>query len=296
MLTKLKFLSGLYQRDILPAPGVAIGKILYTRTNTTGRRIQFVHDVDAATVKRQSINPYPADPKTQPGAIVEIDNMFPPFFDKLLYIKQNTMPGVIAILDNITVTGLQGMSGYVAVIPNVLTHGVDDSIGGVTATLSNVNLEYVSGDAELILNVLDGSVDLAIATAPGEYTLTYKITDKNEPTNFTTTTVTVEVLPSVLVTTTDSIVVTAQQGIDGVVGVIADVLANDTIDGVPATLSNVDLENVSGDAELTLNVLDGSIDLASATIPGEYTLTYKITDKNNMLNFITGTVQVTVSI
>ena len=290
MITKLKFLSGLFQRDILPAPGVNIGKILYTRTNITGRRKQYVLDVDANTVKIQTIKAYPADPKTQPGAIVENNNnLSGPLFDKLLYIRQNQLAGVLAILDTASVTGLDGYAGVVGIIADVLAN---DTIGGVTATLSNVDLEYVSGDAELTLN-LDGSVDLAASTLPGTYTLTYKITDKNEPDNFKTSTVSVDVLPSVLVTTLDSAVVTSGQGISGVIGVIADVLPNDTIDGVTATLSNVNLEYVSGDVELTLN-LDGSVDLAASTLPGTYTLTYKIIDLYNVSNFTNGTVSVEV--
>ena len=45
MTTKLKFLKAYFTREIIPAVGDAIGKILYTAKNVTGRRKQYVIDV-----------------------------------------------------------------------------------------------------------------------------------------------------------------------------------------------------------------------------------------------------------
>ena len=75
---------------------------------------------------------------------------------------------------------------------------------------------------------------------------------------------------------------------------VANVLSNDTLGGLPATLSNVVLSLVSSPhAKITLNTLTGSVDIAPGLNIGEMTsafLTYKIQEIGNLTNFSTTSV------
>ncbi|MBK9927935.1 MAG: DUF11 domain-containing protein [Anaerolineales bacterium] len=76
----------------------------------------------------------------------------------------------------------------------------------------------------------------------------------------------------------------------------ADVLINDTLNGNPATLLNINLTQVSTtNAGVTLNPLDGSVNVAAGTPAGTYTVTYQICDKANPSICDTATVSVNVT-
>lgn len=73
------------------------------------------------------------------------------------------------------------------------------------------------------------------------------------------------------------------------------VLANDTIDGQPATLSNVSLSQVSStNSGVSLDPSTGLIYVEPGTQPGNYQFVYQICDKENPTNCETATVNVTV--
>merc|ERR1711991_943594 len=72
-------------------------------------------------------------------------------------------------------------------------------------------------------------------------------------------------------------------------------LANDTVNGEPATPENVVLtEAFSTDEGITLNVTDGSVNVAAGTPVGTYTLTYQICDRTAPAVCDQATVSVTV--
>lgn len=194
MITKLKYLKTWFTRDILPAAGAAIGKILYTSTNTVGRRKQYVIDLDAKTLAVTDINAYPADPKTSPGVVIERSGLVPPQNDKVLYrTDENKLPALIALGDTVTITLAQGASGLSSAIANVL---VNDTVNGVTATTTVITIAVVSHDTALTLNTTTGAIDVAASTVPGTYHVVYSITDVNEPTNTATATATIIVSAS----------------------------------------------------------------------------------------------------
>lgn len=96
---------------------------------------------------------------------------------------------IVATDDARTVTGTT--TGATNVI-NVLAN---DTVGGVAAIVSgtsNVILTTVTPNANLRLNA-NGSVDVLNPTANGTYALTYKICQKNRPSNCDTATVTITV-------------------------------------------------------------------------------------------------------
>jgi hypothetical protein len=76
---------------------------------------------------------------------------------------------------------------------------------------------------------------------------------------------------------------------------VANVLANDWIAGVRATVANVSLSQESASVEgITLDTADGSVDVARGTLAGTHTLIYWICDSANPASCDDATVTVTV--
>jgi hypothetical protein len=77
---------------------------------------------------------------------------------------------------------------------------------------------------------------------------------------------------------------------------VANVLANDWIAGVQATTANVFMTQISStNSGITLDVADGSVDVAAVTPAGIYTLIYRICDSTNASNCDNATVTVRVN-
>ncbi|GAA4212602.1 hypothetical protein GCM10022289_43680 [Pedobacter jeongneungensis] len=197
-----------------------------------------------------------------------------------------TAPQMIANADLGTANGF---TGGVAV-PNVLAN---DTYNGTPVTLTNVTLTQVStSNANVTLNPATGQVNVAANTQAGTYTLVYQIEDKLNPGQKTTATVTITVTAPALVATADN------GSVNGFTGGVAvpNVLANDTYNGNPATLTNVNLTQVSTtDPKVTLNVTNGEVNVAPNTAAGTYTLVYQIEDKLNPGQTKTANVTVTVN-
>ncbi|GAB2504298.1 Ig-like domain-containing protein [Lysobacter humi (ex Lee et al. 2017)] len=182
-----------------------------------------------------------------------------------------------------------GAAGGIAV-PNVLAN---DTINGAQATLSNVALRQVStSNPGVTLDPATGRVNVAAGTAEGTYTLVYEICELLNPTNCTTATVTVTVTAATLVANTDAGSANGRTGGTAV----PNVLANDTVNGTPATLANVTLSQVStSNPAVTLDPATGAVNVAPGTPAGPYTLTYRICEQLNPTNCTTTTVTVTVT-
>ena len=162
----------------------------------------------------------------------------------------------------------------------------NDTLNGAPVTLSEVTLTSDPTD-ELTINP-DGSVTVNPDTAEGIYTITYTICEIANVENCDTATVTVEV--------TDGMANVIDAVDDSYTGngdiADSDVLSNDSLNGEPATLSNVILTSTPTD-ELTINP-DGSVTVAAGTAEGIYTITYTICEIANVENCDTATVTVEV--
>ena len=184
-------------------------------------------------------------------------------------------------------------------LANVLAN---DTLNGLSPVLlADVNLTLVSvvdpssvATTKVTLDLTDGSVDVAANTpftATGTfYTLTYKICKKSSPATCSTATVNVPVNE---VGAVDDGVVT----IDGAAGgtAVANVLANDTVNGVTATPSTVDLTLVDSlPTGFTFNLATGAVTVASGTNTGLYTFKYKICKTGSATICSTATVSVQV--
>src|SRR6266850_306247 len=168
----------------------------------------------------------------------------------------------------------------------------NDWMGGAPATTANVLLSQVSSTHPgLILNLSDGSLDVASGTQAGTYMLVYQICAIGSPTNCDSATVTVLVKPYVIDAVNDA--GTASPSTGGTA--VADVLANDRLGNVRPTPANVTLFQLSsGNPGVTLDVSDGSVDVAQGTALGTFELVYRICETANPPNCDQATATVTV--
>ena len=183
-----------------------------------------------------------------------------------------------------------GATGGIAV-SNVLAN---DTLNGVTPTLADVNLSATSPFSPFVILNLNGSVSVLPGTPSGVYEIGYMICQKLNPTNCSSSMVQVAVGAPPIVANPDSGTVS-----DGTAGGVAvpNVLANDTINGMPATLLNVNLAVVGTPSPyLVLDPNTGSVSVLPGTPAGVYTLQYQICDKLNPTNCATATVTVTVMV
>lgn len=188
MTTKLKWLKAYYDRAILPLAGSPVGKILYTGKNATGRRTQYVVNLDTNRTTVTTIDAAPADALVSPGAIIIAENLIAPQTDKSLYIFGGAVLPVYAKAAQATFNQSIANGGSIVAI-NVLD-GVTRN--GAAATTVNSTISNIEHDG-LTLNTGTGAVTLDDNLTEGTYTLEYKIEDKNEPSVYVTGIVTVNV-------------------------------------------------------------------------------------------------------
>jgi len=293
MITKLKWLKAYFTRDILPATGATIGKVLYTAKNTTGRRTQYVIDLDADNMDVTTIDADPADPTTLPGSIVVTNNTFAPQNDKNLYgfgISAIT-PVVLRVTTPATFDQSIVNAGTITAT-NILTGVTFTNFAGTTAAATTTNCTLTSVAASgLVLNTGTGAVTLTSATVAGTFTLDYKIADKNEPAIYITGTVTVVVALPIMAKVVQAEF--SQQIANGASIASVNVLTGVTVNGGAATTGNSTITSVSADG-LTLNTGTGAVTLDDNLTAGTYTVNYKVANTLNATVFITGTITVIV--
>jgi YVTN family beta-propeller protein len=174
----------------------------------------------------------------------------------------------------------------VRAIDNVLGN---DTVDGAPALLQNVTLAVVSSDPGLSLNTAEGSVFVAAGTSAGLRSLTYRVCDIASGENCVDADVRVTVVPRTIAAANDS-------GTTVTVGgtAVANVLANDALQGAAATLSRVTLATVSStDSRVTLTAA-GAVVVAGGGTAGVKTLVYRICDALDAGNCADATVTVTV--
>jgi hypothetical protein len=163
-------------------------------------------------------------------------------------------------------------------IANVLAN---DFAAGSRATLANVALSLVSEPVTGVSLDVDGSVDVAAGTAVGTYALTYRICLLANLAICDDARATVTVPSFAIVARADSGRVSFAAGGTPV----ANVLANDTLGGAPATPATVTLAVVSTTSSgIALDVADGSVDVAPGTAHGSHSLVYEICERANPVN------------
>jgi YVTN family beta-propeller protein len=174
----------------------------------------------------------------------------------------------------------------VKAIPSVL--GNDTLEGG--AASGSVSLSVLSASAGLSLDPSDGSVSVAAGTPAGDRSLAYRICEIASPANCSQATAYVTVVARAIHAGDDSASTPRTGGL-----AIANVLANDTLDGGAATLGTVTLTQTSSSPGLVFNTATGSVSVMPNGAPGTLSLTYRICEIAGANNCSDGTVTVTVA-
>jgi hypothetical protein len=173
-------------------------------------------------------------------------------------------------------------------IANVLAN---DLLNGSVPDLTSVSLSAIpSGDPGIAL-AANGSVSVAAGASVGDHTVAYRICEIASPTNCAQSTATITVLAHSLFAASYTASVSRAGGI-----AVANVLANDTFDGAPATFAQVTLSQVSSTSDgVALNAATGAVSVASGTAAGVQTLAYRICETASLSNCAVGTVTVNVT-
>jgi large repetitive protein len=173
-----------------------------------------------------------------------------------------------------------------------------DTLNGNPVTISQVNLSVVSPASPIgaapvpTLNPSTGVVYVPSNTPVSTYVITYTICEILNPTNCNTAIVIVPVGASTIDAVND-----AGMQVNGTAGgqSLANVLVNDTLNGVPATLTNVNLTMASTtNSGVTLNPLNGSVNIAAGTPAGSYMIIYQICEILNPTNCDAATVTIQI--
>jgi YVTN family beta-propeller protein len=171
----------------------------------------------------------------------------------------------------------------------------NDTFDGLPAAQASVTLSQISSsNAGVTLNTADGSVSVARGTTAGTHDLVYRICEAASPDNCSQASVSVTVNPYVIYAGSDRAKASSKQAGTA----LPNVLTNDTLGGMPATLANVKLSLVSvspARSKVTLDVADGSVDVTGKTDSGLVTLTYQICEIESAANCTRGTVSVDLS-
>ncbi len=246
----------------------------------TGSSFYNEYPVDSNTVEYNASNPFPIDA----GTTVTYYAVPPGSTGCNIPFTISRCNKIIANDDS--GTSIIGASGGTS-FTNVLTN---DTLNGNPVVASQVTVSQVSSTNSGV-SLVGNNVVVAPGTPAGNYTLVYQICEVSNPTNCDTATVTVPVTAAVINAENDN---GSANGYTGGTAV-PNVLVNDTLNGQPVTLAQVNLTQVSTtNPNVTLDPATGAVNVAPGTPAGTYTLVYQICEILNPANCDTATVTVTV--
>lgn len=193
------------------------------------------------------------------------------------------------------INGYVGQANALAILPN-------DTLNGVTIVPSDITIAVVTpalpigGGLVPTLNPATGQVSIPAGTPAGNYTIVYSICEKLNPTNCDTATINITVDTPIIDATNDSV-----SNVNGVLGQanVLDALANDTLNGVAAQLSEIKIKVIApavpqGGNVPVLSTTSGRVSVPAGTPAGTYTIVYQICEKRNPSNCDTATIKVGV--
>ena len=193
------------------------------------------------------------------------------------------------------INGTSGTNNVIDVLQN-------DTVGGVPATTSNVQITVVtpaSGGANVpTLNTSTGKISVPAGTKSGTYTIQYKICHtENSVTVCDTATATVKVGSTPIVAKADTYTITNGTSTTTTTGTVLD---NDKLGTKTPTTTDVILTVVTTTTDVvgatktpTLNN-DGTVTVPSGTKSGTYEIVYSICERLNPNNCATATATVKV--
>ena len=179
-----------------------------------------------------------------------------------------------------------GFAGSVA-IANVLAN---DTLDVDVASLSSVSLSQVSADTGVSLSA-DGSIVIAPGVAAGARALVYRICELASPANCDVGNVVVTIAARAIHAQADAVNAPRTGG-----AAVANVLANDTLEGAPVTTATVVLATLSSTtASVSLDAATGAVSVVRGAPVGPQTLVYRICEAASPSNCSDAAITVNVA-
>ena len=164
----------------------------------------------------------------------------------------------------------------------VVNVAANDTVNGAAATLGAGGNATVATSgawpAGITLDPATGGVNVAATVGAGNYSMTYQLCDRLTPPHCTTAQVTVTVSSVVAQPDTGAVTVGAAST------AVANIAANDSINGAPATLGAGGNATVAANgtwpAGITLDPATGAVNVAATVAAGTYTMNYQLCDRS----------------
>ncbi|GGH30804.1 hypothetical protein GCM10011418_43150 [Sphingobacterium alkalisoli] len=152
----------------------------------------------------------------------------------------------------------------------------NDLLDGVAVAAADVNVQWIDPAPSGFTLHADGTITVPESTRMGEYTIRYRICEKQNPDNCASAVATLTVEAAISAEDDYFSITTERFGIS-----TPSVLDNDTFDGEPIDLMRVTLTPGSAsDSRLSMDA-DGRIAIAAGTKAGTYTYSYRICEVLN---------------
>ncbi|NHM07489.1 gliding motility-associated C-terminal domain-containing protein [Flavobacterium sp. CYK-4] len=172
-----------------------------------------------------------------------------------------------------------------------------DTLGGSQVQISQVNLTVttpatpINGGPVPSIDLTNGNIVVPVGTPAGTYTITYQICEKTTPTNCDSAVVTITVTAPAIVANNDT-----YNNINcAAVGIVGNVLANDSLNGTAPTTALVNFTVLTGsNPNINIDAL-GNVTVSSGIAAGTYTYTYRICQILNPSNCATASITVTIT-
>jgi hypothetical protein len=165
----------------------------------------------------------------------------------------------------------------------------NDTLNGLPATTSNVSVSIVTTGGLFMPFFVGGVLNINSGEAIGSYNPTYRICDITDPMNCKTATVNVTVANVPIAANTDAATITTGGG-------TVSVLANDTLNGMPATNANVTFTLLnSGGAYMPFFMGSGQLRFPAPQVTGTFTPQYRICEIASPMNCATANLNLTVT-
>ncbi|MGK4567265.1 beta strand repeat-containing protein [Flavobacterium sp. 3HN19-14] len=196
-------------------------------------------------------------------------------------------PAIVANVDNpAPVNGADGNPALINVLDN-------DTLNGNPVTPSQVTITTGTLPPGITVNTNTGVVSIAPGTPAGTYPVTYTICEVINPTNCSTNTINI-VITAPIIDAVNDISASAVNTFNGGVA-IANIFANDTLNGAQVIPSAVNLTTIGMPAGISINPATGAVVVEPDTPAGSYTFLYTICEVVNPTNCDTAFITVLVN-
>lgn len=184
-------------------------------------------------------------------------------------------PAVVAVADTVTVSPQQSADLL-----------ANDTLGGAQATAGNVSFSITGGTLPTGVSAANGTVTAAAGSPPGRIDITYTICENGNANNCASASAQITVVAPVIAAVNDSFNLSAGQS--------GDVLANDSLDGAPATAATVTIAATGTlPAGITL-AANGMLAVDATAATGTYNIAYSMCETAAPSNCANATAAVVV--